>query len=176
MNHSFSLIELIDAQGEPFWGPLPALGIFQNPIACVCSVLVVAFMGQRAQLTRPGAGDLLEPYTISASGPIFLAHRVFAVVETLSLAALITVLFFGGWLIPGVDRPGTHLPSTTMEIAARIALFQGKMLLVSFGVMYLRRLLPKLHYEQALRVFWFILFPIACAGIMMTTILQSVFS
>ena len=124
--------------------------------------------------SRSVPGDLLEPYIISSAGPILLAHRVFEVLETMAYSACITALFFGGWLIPGVDVSSEQGGYTDSAVVARVLCYATKTLLVAVGLMSLRRALPKLQFDQIIRVFWFILFPIALASTLLTSVFSSI--
>lgn len=172
---SLSLYRLVVAQADPFFYGFPSWGFIRYPVSFFCVILVVAYIGQRTQRTRPGdPGDLLEPYIISSAGPILLAHRVFEVLETMAYSACITALFFGGWLIPGVDVSSEQGGYTDSAVVARVLCYATKTLLVAVGLMSLRRALPKLQFDQIIRVFWFILFPIALASTLLTSIFSSI--
>ena len=170
-SQSYSLFDMIVVQDQLIFHRIPAWGVIKHPFSFVCVILVVAYIGQRTQLTRPGdPGDLLEPYIVSSSGPILLAHRVFEVLETLAFSACITALYFGGWLVPLIDTPDKPAVLPTLDVGLRVLCYSIKTLLVAVGLMSLRRALPKLHFDQIIRVFWFILLPAAFFALIVTWI------
>lgn len=162
------MAELVAAQGQEVAGWLPALGAFTNPLGFGAAVVALAVLSQRGQRTRPDRNaDLVESYAITARGPTLLAHRLFEVVDLLAAAAVVAAVFLGGWLVPGVDRGEG---GDVAFVLGRAAAWLVKVLVVAGGLLLVRRALPPLRHDQALRLVWAGLVPVAAAGLLLSSL------
>ncbi|MFZ9887676.1 MAG: NADH-quinone oxidoreductase subunit H [Myxococcota bacterium] len=159
---SWHLDVLARHQARPLVGPLPALGAFVHPLGFLLSATALAVVGRRSQRRRDGEhAELIDHHSAEASGPLLLAHRTFEVVELLAVSALMTAVFFGGWLIPGVDD-GTTTAFPPGAAAVRMLIFAVKMLAVIATLLLWRRFLPPLRHDQSLSLGWLlVLFALA---------------
>lgn len=161
---------IIASQAGVLGGALPAIGLFTNPLGFGATVVALAVLSQRGQRTRPDRNaDLVESYAITARGPTLLAHRLFEIVDVLVAASLVAAVFLGGWLIFGLDDgQGGSLGF----VASRVAVWWIKVLLVAAGLLLVRRALPPLRHDQALRLVWTVLVPLAAAGLVIAPLLR----
>jgi NADH-quinone oxidoreductase subunit H len=83
--------------------------------------------------------------------------------NVVTVCAMITTLFFGGWDIPFTnwDRSGGLLPTLVTWLV-----FFLKVLFWVFVVMWIRWTLPRFRYDQLMALGWKVLMPIALAYIM----------
>lgn len=154
LHQTLSFEQLVLAQGEAALGPLPGLGVLVNPVGFGCAVAALAVLGQRLVRSRPDEhADLVEPYAAEAAGVTLLGHRLFEVVDLLACAALVTTVFLGGWLVPGLDDAGTTaLPLSAVSL--RVLVFFAKVVLAAALILAVRRALPPLRHDQAQSVVW----------------------
>lgn len=151
---TWHLDSLARSQAQPLLGPLPAYGVLLHPLGFLLSTVALAVVGRRSQRSRDGEhAELIDHYSAEASGPLLLAHRVFESVEVLAVSALITAVFLGGWLLPGVDD-GTVTVFPLGAAAARALICSGKMLGVIMTLHLWRRYLPPLRHDQSLTLGW----------------------
>jgi NADH-quinone oxidoreductase subunit H len=80
-----------------------------------------------------------------------------------TVCAMVTTLFFGGWDIPFTDwdRSGGLLPTLVTWLV-----FFLKVLFWVFFVMWIRWTLPRFRYDQLMALGWKVLMPLALTYIM----------
>lgn len=154
LHQTLLLDALVLEQAALVAGPVPGWGVIVNPVGFGCAVVALAVLSQRLVKSRPDEhADLVEPYAAEAAGVTLLGHRLFEVVDLLAASALIATVFFGGWLIPGVDTEGSvALP--VAEASVRTLVFLGKTLFAAFLLLAIRRALPPLRHDQAQSLVW----------------------
>jgi NADH-quinone oxidoreductase subunit H len=83
-------------------------------------------------------------------------------VNMITVSVLATSLFLGGWLAP--------LPAleSVAGIDLGLAWFLAKVALLLFVFIWLRGTLPRLRYDQLMRLGWFVLIPVAVVWILAT--------
>jgi NADH-quinone oxidoreductase subunit H len=83
--------------------------------------------------------------------------------NVVTVCAMITSLFFGGWDIPFTDwdRSGGVLPTLATWL-----FFFVKVLFWIFVVMWIRWTLPRFRYDQLMALGWKVMMPLALAYIM----------
>ena len=163
------------ASGGPTW---PAWGIFLNPPAFVL-VLVAASvrMGLPPFDVECAEAELAGGTRAAYSG---LGLGLFAVagrLQTLLLAALVTLIFLGGWAIPwlsqatlvdGVARFIGSGMANGVCLALHLASFAFKVMGVVFVQLMIRSALPRLGYERAMDLCWKIVVPASLVDLMLT--------
>ena len=82
-----------------------------------------------------------------------------------TISAMVTTLFFGGWDIPFTtwDEQGGLAQTVVSHL-----FFFGKMFFWIFFVMWIRWTLPRFRYDQLMSLGWKVLLPIALAYILVT--------
>src|SRR5690606_21367633 len=79
-------------------------------------------------------------------------------INLLTLSGVITTLFLGGWLGPGVDR---------FPILG-VLYFSVKTVALVYFFIWLRATLPRLRYDQLMRFAWKVMLPAALINIFIT--------
>jgi NADH-quinone oxidoreductase subunit H len=163
------------ASGGPTW---PAWGIFLNPPAFVL-VLVAAsvrmglppFDGERVEAEL--VGGTRAAYSGLALGLFAVAARL----QTLLLAALLTLIFLGGWTIPWLSQAElvdgiAHWIGSGMAnglcLVVHLASFGFKLLAMVFLLLMIRSALPRLGYERAMDLCWKIIVPASLIDLVLT--------
>jgi len=155
--------------GVPIIGSLPAIGALANPLAFFASFFALVIFASRA--SRPGGharGDLVEGHVMVAAGPLLLAQRVFDVVDLLALSGLLATVSFGGAYVPAglVD----DAPLAALVAAVTLVV---KSLAVAVVMVFVRRALPPLQHDQALRTLWLGLLPLALGALVLGSALEA---
>ena len=154
-----------------------------NPYLLTQFVGFVVFMiAVQAELTQTpfdmpiAESELVSGYMTEYSGFRFLIFFIaeFATVGVFSLIA--SVLFLGGWGVPFSWFGWASLDEVDdwMNVVGPLIMI-GKMLVLSFIVMWVRFSYPRLREDQLQRFAWKVLIPVSLVNIMITAILKVAF-
>jgi len=172
---SLNLMDIVRGQGHLLWGWLPAWGIITQPLAFILFITAGIAATKRIPFDTPEGESEIIGYFVEYSGMKFGMFLMTDMVETIVLAGLSTSLFLGGWQIPylftdGFRFPwgaGIAMPSLLVTIL-QVGAFITKVAVLIFVLMLIRWTLPRFRYDQAMRLGWLGLFPLAIANIVVT--------
>ncbi len=107
--------------------------------------------------------ELIAGYHTEYSAMKFSFFFIAEYANVVTVSAMVTTLFFGGWDIPFTDwdRSGTLLAALVTW-----AVFFFKVLFWIFFVMWIRWTLPRFRYDQLMALGWKVMMPMALAYIM----------
>jgi NADH-quinone oxidoreductase subunit H len=107
--------------------------------------------------------ELIAGYHTEYSAMKFSFFFIAEYSNVVTVCAMVTTLFFGGWDIPftGWDETGGVL-----QTVATAGLFFLKVMFWIFFVMWIRWTLPRFRYDQLMALGWKVLLPLALAYIM----------
>ncbi len=107
--------------------------------------------------------ELITGYHTEYSAMKFSFFFIAEYANVVTVCAMITTLFFGGWDIPFTDwdRSGGLLPTLVTWLV-----FFLKVMFWIFVVMWIRWTLPRFRYDQLMALGWKVLMPLALAYIM----------
>ena len=106
--------------------------------------------------------ELIAGYHTEYSAMKFSFFFIAEYANVVTVCAMVTTLFFGGWDIPGHwDEQGGVL-----QTLATGGFFFLKLMFWIFFVMWIRWTLPRFRYDQLMALGWKVLMPIALAYIM----------
>jgi NADH-quinone oxidoreductase subunit H len=152
MGQSLSLVDIVHKQASTFW--------FFGPQFVG---LVVFFVAGVAETNRPpfdlpeADTELVAGYHTEYSGMRFGLFQMGEYVNMITLSALAVTLFFGGWY-------GPWAPLGPLW-------FLLKLFAILFLFLWLRATLPRLRYDQLMRVGWKVLLPAATINAVVTAAL-----
>ncbi|WP_433745342.1 NADH-quinone oxidoreductase subunit NuoH [Falsibacillus pallidus] len=155
LSGSLNLQTIVSAQDSVWF-------IFYQPIG-----FIVFFIASIAELNRtpfdlPEAeSELVAGYHVEYSGFRWAFFMLSEYVYLFAMAALTTVLFFGGW------SPAFHLDFIPGPIW-----FAVKFSIIVFLMIWLRVTLPRLRADQLMEFGWKVLLPIALGNIVLTALLK----
>ena len=145
---SLNLSRIVEAQAGDwglfswFWLPhLPMVFLF--------------FFSSLAETNRPpfdlpeAESELVAGYQVEYSSTPFLLFMIGELMSVVFMCALISVLFFGGWLSP---IPG--LPDGVFWMVAKMALF-------FFLFAMVKAIVPRYRYDQLMRIGWKVFLPLS---------------
>ncbi|MGH1578314.1 NADH-quinone oxidoreductase subunit NuoH [Planktotalea sp.] len=118
-------------------------------------MLILFFISALAETNRPpfdlpeAESELVAGYQVEYSSTPFLLFMIGELVAVVLMCALISLLFFGGWLSP---IPG--LPDGILWMV-------GKMLVVFFFFSMVKAITPRYRYDQLMRIGWKIFLPMS---------------
>ncbi len=159
---------------------LPRWGFFYQPFAFVFFLVAAFAEVKRAPFDLPEGESEIVGYFVEYSGMKFGIFMISEFVEIVTLAAIIVVLFFGGWSIPYLSY-GTLLakmqatalgPDAGALVAAWIAttVFMAKMMFFVWLQMLIRWSFPRFRYDQLMDLGWKILLPLSLANVAVTAV------
>jgi NADH-quinone oxidoreductase subunit H len=106
--------------------------------------------------------ELIAGYHTEYSAMKFSFFFIAEYANVVTVCAMVTTLFFGGWDIPGRwDEQGGVLQTLVTGVA-----FWLKQMFWIFFVMWIRWTLPRFRYDQLMALGWKVLMPLALAYIM----------
>jgi NADH-quinone oxidoreductase subunit H len=149
LSGSFSLMDIVAAQELPF--------IILQPIGFMIFLVCGIAETNRLPFDLPEAeNELASGYNTEYGDIKFAFYYLGEYIGVLLIAAMITVLFLGGW-------HGPWLPG--------VCWFAIKTLLLIFLFFWLRTSLPRLRYDQLMNSGWKLLLPAALINLLVTALL-----
>jgi NADH-quinone oxidoreductase subunit H len=152
MGQSLSLVDIVHKQGATFW--------FFGPQFVG---LLIFFVAGVAETNRPpfdlpeAEQELVAGYHTEYSGMRFGLFQMGEYVNMITLSALAVTLFFGGWY-------GPWAPLGPLWFVLKLAV-------ILFVFIWLRATLPRLRYDQLMRLGWKVLLPVATINAVVTAAL-----
>ena len=158
MAQSLSLVDIVGAQADNWWYIVP------QAVGFVVFLIAGTAETNRAPFDLPEAEtELVAGYHTEYSGMRWGLFQMAEYVNLITLSALATTLFLGGWHGPWEEHwlgPVWFL----LKVALMIFLF-----------IWLRTTLPRLRYDQLMRFGWKVLLPVATANAVVTAALVLAF-
>jgi NADH-quinone oxidoreductase subunit H len=144
---SFSLVDIVNAQAEyPF--------ILVQPVSFVIFFISAVAEIKRIPFDLPEAeNEIIAGYHTEYSGMRFGLFFLGEYITMVVLGALVAVFFWGGWRGP---------------ILPPFIWFLLKVFIIVFVLIWVRGTLPRLRYDQLMRLGWKILIPISLLNIIVT--------
>jgi NADH-quinone oxidoreductase subunit H len=149
---SLNLSEIVEAQ-DSRWG---LLGWYWLPLLPAC---VIFFVSGLAETNRPpfdlveAESELVAGYAVEYSATPFLLFFLGEYIAILTICAMTTVLFLGGWLSPIPFPPFTWIPG--------VIWFVLKVTFVVFMFAMVKAFVPRYRYDQLMRLGWKVFLPIS---------------
>ncbi len=152
---SFKMTDIVRAQEGP-WGALQWYWLLQFP-AFIVYVIAATAEVNRTPFDLPEAEtELVAGFHTEYSSMKFALMQMAEYVNMMTVAAIGTNLFLGGWL-----SPVPFLPDG-------LVWFLIKMGAILFFFIWLRGTLPRLRYDQLMHFGWKVLVPVATAWVIVT--------
>ncbi len=149
---SLNLSEIVEAQ-DSRWG---LLGWYWLPLL---PVFVIFFVSGLAETNRPpfdlveAESELVAGYAVEYSATPFLLFFLGEYIAILTICAMTTILFLGGWLSPIPFAPFTWIPG--------VIWFVLKVTFVVFMFAMVKAFVPRYRYDQLMRLGWKVFLPIS---------------
>ncbi|MFI5234368.1 MAG: NADH-quinone oxidoreductase subunit NuoH [Gemmatimonadales bacterium] len=107
--------------------------------------------------------ELIAGYHTEYSAMKFSMFFIAEYANMVTVSAMVTTLFFGGW-----DIPFTHWDETAgwLQVLATGGFFFAKLMFWLFFFMWIRWTLPRFRYDQLMALGWKVLLPISLAYVM----------
>jgi len=165
-------------QGGVWFGWLPRWGILLQPGSFILLLISGMAESKRVPFDLPeGESELVAGYFTEYSGGKQAVFMMTDFAEVVLVAALVTLFFFGGWQVPwlyadGFHFPGAHgvwlaLPSLVVTILQVLA-FWVKVIFFCCLQILIRWTLPRMRYDQLMRLGWKGLVPLGLLNLVVT--------
>ncbi len=164
------------------WQQDHAWGVVVQPLACILFFAASVAENKRIPFDIPEAeSELVSGYFTEYSGMKFGMFYFAEYAEVVTGSMLLVTMFLGGWALPFFHRDGMTIqfgewvglrwlvPHAWMTILGVITFFV-KVLLVCVLQVFVRWSLPRLRYDQLMRLGWRILLPASFVNIAITGI------
>lgn len=149
---SLNLSDIVKAQDTRFglfgWYWLPLLPMF-----------VIFFVSALAETNRPpfdlveAESELVAGFMVEYSSTPYMLFMLAEYVAIITMCAMMTILFLGGWLSPIPFPPFTWIPGVVWFILKVSALF--------FMFAMVKAFVPRYRYDQLMRLGWKVFLPIS---------------
>src|SRR5947208_4654637 len=138
----------------PYTGPIPL--ILLTPVGFIIYVIAATAETNRTPFDLPEAEqELIGGFLTEYSGLKFTMYYLAEYLNVITVSALATLLFFGGWYL---------------WVVPPVLAFFVKVVLVLFLYIWLRGTFPRLRYDTLMRRGWKVLLPLAIANVVVTPI------
>ncbi len=154
-------------------------GIFLQPLGFFMFLAASIAENKRIPFDNPEAeSELVAGYFTEYSGLKFGMFFMSEFIEMVTIAAIVTILFFGAWHIPFVstawllelfDFLGTT-GANLVVMLIHVGVFFAKVVFFLWLQMTIRWTLPRFRYDQIMKLGWKILLPLSLANVVATGI------
>ncbi|MGN6561670.1 MAG: NADH-quinone oxidoreductase subunit NuoH [Thermomicrobiales bacterium] len=152
---SLSLTDIVNHQGG-FWGIIPRWHIIVQPLGFIIYLISAIAETNRAPFDLVEAEqELVGGYHTEYTGLRFALFFMAEYINMVTVSALATTLFLGGWRGPIAGGPWWFLI---------------KVLIILTIYVVLRATLPRLRYDQLMRLGWRYLLPLALFNVVITAV------
>jgi NADH-quinone oxidoreductase subunit H len=151
---SLNLSAIVEAQNGPYgvfgWYWLPLFPMF-----------VVFFISALAETNRPpfdlveAESELVAGFMVEYGSSPYMMFMLGEYVAIVTMCAMATILFLGGWLSPIPYPPFTWVPG--------IVWFSLKTLAMFFMFAMVKAIVPRYRYDQLMRLGWKVFLPLSLA-------------
>ncbi|WP_322517266.1 NADH-quinone oxidoreductase subunit NuoH [Rhodopseudomonas palustris] len=151
---SLNLTAIVEAQNSQ-WG---ILGWYWLPLF---PMFVVFYVSALAETNRPpfdlveAESELVAGFMVEYSSTPYLLFMLGEYVAIVTMCAMGTILFLGGWLPPVPYAPFTWVPG--------IVWFALKVLFMFFLFAMAKAIVPRYRYDQLMRLGWKVFLPLSLA-------------
>jgi NADH-quinone oxidoreductase subunit H len=170
---SMSTSQIVDAQAHStgHWGPIQIPSWYAIILAPSFVVYFVSAVGEtnRAPFDLPEAeSELVGGFHTEYSSLKFALFFLAEYINMVTVSALCTTLFLGGWRAPWPVTPLFHIVGADANQGwFPILWFVAKVLVLLFVFVWLRGTMPRLRYDQFMRFGWKVLLPISLVWILL---------
>jgi NADH-quinone oxidoreductase subunit H len=158
---SLSMNDIVQHQRTIWFGFLPAWNIFVQPLAFVIYVIAALAETNRAPFDLPEAEqELIAGYHIEYSSMRFAMFFMAEYINMITVSAIATTLFLGGW----------SAPARWLDGIGGLPWFLIKVVLFLYFFVWLRATLPRVRYDRLMKLGWYWLLPLSLINMMLTAV------
>ncbi len=154
---SMSTSTIVEAQADRWY-------VLLLPVSFLIYIVTMVGETNRAPFDMPESeGDLVGGFNTEYSSIKFAMFMLAEYINMVTVSAVAVTLFLGGWRAPW--------PVSTFWEGANhgwwpMLWFTGKLLTLLFGFVWLRGTLPRVRYDQLMKLGWKVLIPVSLVWLM----------
>jgi NADH-quinone oxidoreductase subunit H len=153
---SMSLVDIVEAQKNVWFAITQPLGLIIFLLASLAEV-------NRSPFDMPEAEqELTAGYHAEYSGMKFALFFMAEYIKMIAISAIAATLFFGGYNLPFIELPPIFGPAVLM----------AKILILLFGIIWVRATLPRFRYDRLMAFGWKVLLPLALFNVFVTALIK----
>jgi NADH-quinone oxidoreductase subunit H len=168
---SLSVREVVDAQSGTFFGFLPHWYVLLQPLGFIIYVIAGVAETNRAPFDFPEAEqELVSGYNTEYSSVRFALFPQAEYINMVTMSAIATDLYLGGWHMPFTRPAADDDPWYTflMWEESGWLWFLAKVGVILFGYIWMRWTVPRYRYDQLMAFGWKWLFPASVLNLIAT--------
>lgn len=163
--NTLNLGRIVESQGGLWFGFIPKWNIFLQPVAFIVYVLSAIAETNRLPFDlAESEQELVAGWHTEYSGMKFAMFFLAEYANMVTVSALATIMFLGGWNGPMFGPWWLQMALPTVWFVSKIAVFL-------FAYILIRATIPRIRYDQLMYFGWKILLPLALANILVTSLL-----
>jgi NADH-quinone oxidoreductase subunit H len=165
MSGSFSLREIVEAQGGNYFGFIPRWNIFPQIIGFFIYLMSAYAETNRIPFDLPEAEtELVAGYHTEYSAMKFAMFFMAEYANMITVGCVAALLFFGGW-------HGPLFGPAVVRALLPVFWFMAKVFAFLFLYIWVRGTLPRFRYDQLMAFGWKFLLPLAIANVVVTALI-----
>ena len=166
--NTLSLTELTRSQEGYWFGVIPRWNIFLQPLAFVVYILSgIAETNRLPFDLAESEQELVAGWHTEYSGMKFAMFFLAEYANMVTVSALATIMFLGGWNGPMFGPWWLQAVLPTVWFLLKISAF-------IFVYILIRATIPRIRYDQLMKFGWKVLLPLALANILVTSFIVAI--
>jgi NADH-quinone oxidoreductase subunit H len=168
ISNTLSLAQLVASQQNTWFGFIPRWNIFLQPVAFL--VYVVSAVAETNRLPFDMAEseqELVAGWHTEYSSMKFAMFMLAEYANVVTVSALATIMFLGGWTGPMFGPEWLRMALPTVWFLSKVSLF-------IFFYVLMRATVPRFRYDQLMKFGWKVLLPLALANIVVTSFIVAI--
>lgn len=170
---SLEPMAIVQAQGPSIWH----WGIVVQPVGFILFLAAAIAESKRIPFDIPEGESEIMGFNIEYSGMRWGIFFLGEFMELVFVGAMVTTVFLGGWNVPGLHANGFYLGGIELPlphlavVVLQVIAFWTKVVMLGFLQIAIRWTLPRLRYDQLMRLGWQGMLPASLANVIITAII-----
>jgi len=165
-----NLNEIVISQKGYLWGYIPNWLCFKQPLIFVIFIITAFAETNRLPFDMAEAEpELVGGFHTEYSSMKWALFFMGEYVAMAGISAVIVTLFLGGWHFPGVESLFAGSSAVTIGIVSS-GIFMAKMGALLFLFIWVRWSLPRVRWDQLMKLGWKVLIPLTIINIIVTAL------
>jgi NADH-quinone oxidoreductase subunit H len=166
--NTLSLAQLVTSQQDTWFGFIPRWNIFLQPVAFIVYVCSAVAETNRLPFDlAESEQELVAGWHTEYSSLKFAMFMLAEYANMVTVSALATVMFLGGWSGPLFGPFWLRAALPTLWFVLKISVF-------IFFYVLLRSTIPRFRYDQLMKFGWKVLLPLSLANILVTSFIVAI--
>jgi NADH-quinone oxidoreductase subunit H len=175
---SLQVSRIVAYQGTYWFGDvIPKWGLFTQPLGFLMFFTAMVAELKRVPFDAPeGESEIIAGYFMEYSGMRWSGFMLAEYIGIVSVAALTTTLFLGGYHVPWLHQNGFHLLGAVLRLPAWIVMLLQigamctKIVFLCWFIIILRWTVPKFRFDQIMDLGWKKMLPLSLVNVAVTAL------